>query len=213
MKKVVIPSLIAKNQEELNDRFSKVRGVSSVFQLDVMDGKFVKNKSLVFDFKIPKVKGKKYEADLMVSNPRKWIEKNWRKTDTIIFHVETCKNVKEVCELIDFVRSKKRRVGIALNPETPVKKISQFLGFVDLVLIMSVKPGKYGSKFIPKMLNKVKEIRKLNSKVDIEVDGGMNDKTIKLAAKAGANRFVVGSFLQGSEDVKKSVGVLKEKLR
>jgi ribulose-phosphate 3-epimerase len=123
--------------------------------------------------------------------------------------VETLRKAKEVYDLIDFIKSKKKKVGIAINPKTQVKKISQFLDFVDLVLVMTVNPGNYGSKFLPKMLNKIKEIRKLNKNIEIEVDGGMNDKTIGKAAKAGANRFVVGSYLQKSENVNKAMKGLR----
>ena len=171
MKKIVIPSIIAKNQNELNDRISKVD--SSVYQLDIMDGKFVKNKSLMFDFNIPK--NKKYEAHLMILNPKLWVEKNSEKVDSIIFHFETTRNPEE---LIKLIKSKKKKVGIAIKPWTPVKKIEPFLEKINLVLVMTVNPGKYGSKFLPKTLDKIKELRKLKPKLNIEVDGGINDKTI-----------------------------------
>ncbi len=202
MKRVVIPSIIAKNQNELNDRISKVD--SKIYHLDVMDGKFVNNKSLMFDFKVPS--WKKYGAHLMVLNPKNWIEKNFNKIDTIIFHFETTKNPEE---LIKLIKSKRKKVGIAINPSTPVKKIEPFLNEVNMILIMTVNPGKYGSKFLPKMLNKIKELRKLKSKLNIEVDGGIDDKTIQKAFKSGANSFVVGSYLQKSENPKKSLMELK----
>jgi len=203
MKKTIIPSLIAKSQKELNERFNKVRKHFNVFQLDVMDEKFVKSKSLVFDFKLPK--NKKYEAHLMVSNPKDWIKKNHQKAHMIIFHVESTKNPLEIIKLI---KSKKRKVGIALNPKTKVKEIIPYLNSINKVLIMTVESGKYGSSFQPLMLRKVRELRKLKPKLDIEVDGGMNEKTIGLAYRAGATSFISGSYLQNSKDVKKA----KEKL-
>ena len=90
MKKVV-PSLIANTQKELEKRFDKVKNYSKVFHLDIMDGKLVKNKSLFFDFILPK-KRFKYEAHLMISNPLGWVKKNWKKSDLIIFHIESLKN-------------------------------------------------------------------------------------------------------------------------
>jgi len=209
MKKEVIPSLIAKNQKELNERFSKIKSQFRIFQLDVMDGKFVKNKSLMFNFKLPKGKFK-YEAHLMVKNPKVWIIKNWKKADTIIFHIESTNDSKY---LIKLIKSKKRKVGIAINPKTNVKKIIPFLNSIDMVLIMTVIPGKYGSKFLPNVLKKVKEIRKLKPKLNIEVDGGINNKTIARAKKAGANRFILGSYLQKSKNVKKAKGKLIEYIK
>ena len=209
MKKEVIPSLIAKNQKELNERFSKIKSQFKIFQLDIMDGKFVKNKSLMFNFKLPKGKFK-YEAHLMVKNPKVWIIKNWKKADTIIFHIESTNDSKY---LIKLIKSKKRKVGIAINPKTNVKKIIPFLNSIDMVLIMTVTPGKYGSKFLPNVLKKVKEIRKLKPKLNIEVDGGINNKTIARAKKAGANRFILGSYLQKSKNVKKAKGKLIEYIK
>lgn len=202
MKRVVIPSIIAKNQNELDERISKVE--SSIYQLDFMDGKFVQKKSLMFEFNIPK--SKKYEAHLMILNPKLWIEKNWEKVDTIILHFESSKNPEE---LIKLIKSKKRKVGIAINPKTSVKKIEPFLSKIDMVLVMTVNPGKYGAKFLSKMLIKIKELRKLKPKLNIEVDGGINDKNIHKAFKSGANSFVVGSYLQNSKNPKESLEKLK----
>ena len=203
---MVVPSIIANSQKELNGRMKKVD--SGIFQLDIMDGKFVKNKSLMFDFKLPK--DKKYEAHLMIENPKKWIEKNWKKTNAIIFHLESTKNPDKI---IGLIKNKNRKVGIAINPKTSIDKIKIHLNEVDLVLIMTVNPGKYGSKFIAKALDKIRQIKKINPKMEIEVDGGINDKTIIKAKKAGANRFVVGSFIQESWNPKKDFEILRRKLK
>ena len=176
----------------------------SNYQLDSMERKIVNNKSMMFDFKIPK--GKKYEAHLIVLNPKLWISKNYEKVDTIIFHLESTKNPEELIELI---KSKKRKVGIAINPKTSIKKLEPFLDKVSMILILTVYPGKYGAKFLPKMLNKVKELRKLKPKLNIEVDGGINDKTIHKAFKSGANSFIIGSYLQKSKNPKESLKKLK----
>lgn len=207
-KKVIIPSLIAKNQKEFNERFAKVKNVSNIFQLDVMDGNFVKNKSLMFDFALDSKK--KYEAHLMVKNPEKWILRNWKKVSGIVFHFEAVKNPEAIIRLI---KSKKRKAGIAIKPSTKIERIIPLIKFIDLVLILTVRPGKYGAKFIPKTLEKVREVRKLNKKIDIEIDGGINPGNIKLAAKAGANKFIVGSFLQKSDYVKKAFDDLKNKAK
>jgi len=117
MKKQIVPSLIAKTQKELDKRFNKVKKHFKTFHLDIMDGKFVRNKSLLFNFSLPK-KGLKYEAHLMMKNPKKWIKENYKKSNLIIFHIKSCKNDKEIKELIKLIKSKRRKVGISLNPET-----------------------------------------------------------------------------------------------
>lgn len=204
MKKQIIPSIIAKNQKELNERFEKVKSLSNVFHLDVMDGKFVKNRSLMFDFKIPK--NKNYIAHLMVENPENWINKNWRKADTIIFHLEATKNPGSV---IGLIKSKKRKVGIAISPKTQVDKIGTYLKSVNIILIMTVNPGRYGAKFLPNTLKKVKQLRKLKKSLDIRIDGGINPRTIRSASRAGANSFVSGSYLQKAGNPEKAIEELK----
>ncbi|MEK6760641.1 MAG: ribulose-phosphate 3-epimerase [Nanoarchaeota archaeon] len=202
MKRMVIPSIIANSQKELEERMGKVN--SGFYQLDVMDGKFVKNKCSMFHFKLPK--NKKYEAHLMIRNPEKWIEKNWMKFDSIAFHLESTKNPDK---LIGFIKNKKRKVGVALNPETKINRLKIHLDEIDYVLALMVKPGKYGAKFKPKVIDKIRQLKKLKPGLEIEVDGGVNDKIISKAMKAGASRFVVGSYIQNSENPKKAFAKLK----
>lgn len=201
---MIIPSIIAKSQKELYQRIGKVGNLSKIMQLDIMDGLFVPTKSISFSFRLPKKN--KYEAHLMVNNPEKWIKKNWKKVSTIIVHIESCKNPVKV---IEFVKSKKRKIGLAINPKTPVRKIREYLSKIDKVLVMAVSPGYYGAKFLPETMKKVKEIRKLMPKLGIEVDGSVNEKTIGKMAKAGANDFIVGSFLQNNDNPKQALRRLK----
>jgi len=202
MKPKIIPSIIAKSQKEFDERFSKVKSLGNTIHLDVMDGKFVKNKSLDFDLTLPR---KRYHVHLMVGNPEKYIKIIYSKADTIIFHIGSCKTPGEVRKVLSLIKSKKRKAWIALNPKTSVKKIESYLKSVDGVLLMEVTPGKYGAKFLPKSLKKVKELRKLNKKINIGVDGGINDKTISRASKSGANVFVIGSYLQNAENPRKAM--------
>ena len=210
--KQIIPSLIATSQEELCKRFDKVKNYFGTFHLDIMDGKFVKNKSLFFYFALPK-KRFAYEVHLMINNPQGWIKKNWGKSNLIIFHIESLRNEKEIKEVIKLIKSKRKKVGIAINPKTKGEKIIPYLNLIDRVLIMTVTPGKYGSKFLPDTLKKIKEIKKLKPKLEISVDGGINYKTIIFTKKFGVNKFTIGSYLQKSENIKKDIKRLKEKLR
>ncbi len=197
MDKIVIPSLIAKSQEELDKRINYVKDFASVFQLDIMDGVFVPNRSLDFDFKLPETG--RFEAHLMIKTPEPWVASYLEKVDTVLIHFECC---KEITSILEFIREK-RRAGIAINPETRLADIEEYLDAIDQVLIMTVNPGFYGSPFIPEMLAKVRELRVMKPQLDIEVDGGMNLETIKLANEAGANKFVSGSYLQNAENVEK----------
>ena len=206
IRKLIVPAIIAENQKELSDRILKVKDYVEIIQLDFMDGRFVPTKSIDFDFRLPETNCE-FEAHLMVSNPEKWVEKHHMKVDMVLAHFESIKNPKKV---IDLVKKKNKHVGLVLNPETSVQKIECYLDLLDQVLIMTVNPGFYGSPFLPEMLDKIKELRKKAPKLDIEVDGGVTDKTIGLVDKAGANMFVSGSYIVKSDDVSIAVNNLKK---
>ena len=208
MKYTLIPSVIAKNQAELDKRLEKISSLSKVIQLDVMDGDFVKAHSLDFDFITPT--GKSYESHLMINSPEEWINENANNSKIIFFHIESAKNPSKI---INFIKRKRKKVGIVINPKTPIRKIISYLEKVDALSIMTVSPGKYGAEFLPETLAKVRQIREINKKIDIEVDGGINEKTILKAKQAGANHFVVGSYLQNSSNPKKDFIKLKNKLK
>lgn len=201
MKNKIIPAIIAKSEEELNTRINKVKDHLETLQLDIMDGKFVPTHSIDFDFKLSETKCK-YEAHLMVTNPEEWIKKYYKITDVILVHIES---TNEPEKIIDLVKSKGKKIGFVLNPKTPIEKIKPYLDQLDEILVMTVDPGYYGSKFLPETLDKVRELRTLAPNLNIEVDGGINTDNIKQAHDAGANLFVCGSYLQKSKDVKKAV--------
>jgi ribulose-phosphate 3-epimerase len=192
--KKIIPSIIATSQDEFDKRLSKV-SFARFIQIDIMDGKFVKTKSFQFDFKLPS--GEFYESHLMIKNPEEWIKKNYKKFNSIIFHYESTNDHKKI---INLIKSKNKLVGIALNPETDIKLILPFVNEIDKILIMTVHPGKYGSKFIPSTLKKIKFIKDKYPKITVQVDGGINNKNLKLISKYGADEFVVGSYIQDSKN-------------
>jgi len=202
---MIIPTIVANSQKELEKRIRKVKKHSKWVQLDAVDGKFADNKSFDFDFKLPK--GLKYELHLMVDKPEEWIEKHGDKVDKIIFHIEP---VRDIGKVIKLVKEKKKKVGLALKPRTRIDRIKKYLKKVDQVLILTVNPGFYGSKFLSFPLGKIPRIKQIDSKVKIEVDGGMKPDTIGLARKAGADYFCVGSFLQKSKNIKKAMEKLKK---
>jgi ribulose-phosphate 3-epimerase len=176
MKKVIIPAVIAKTQKELDDIFSKINDSARLLQLDIMDGKFVPNNSLDFDLRLPEKKYL-YEAHLMIDDPEKWVDENWERIDTVIAHFESVKNPERI---IESVKTKGKKIAFALNPETDADLILSYLDSIDQVLVMTVNPGFYGSKFLPEMSDKIKRLRKLRPDLDIEVDGGIKPDTIGL---------------------------------
>ncbi|MCK4365150.1 MAG: ribulose-phosphate 3-epimerase [Thermoplasmatales archaeon] len=203
--KTIIPAIIAKSQEELDELLSKVTDIVEIAQLDVMDEKFVPNTSLFFDFRLPKTSCL-FEAHLMIEDPETWIKDNWQKVDTILVHYESCNDPKSI---ISNVKNKGKKVGFVLNPETPIQNLSDFIDDINQVLIMTVNPGFYGSPFLPEMLDKITELRNMKPDLDIEVDGGVTDKTISLVDKAGANMFVSGSYIMKAKNVEDSINSLK----
>jgi len=206
---LIIPGIIAKTQNELKENLSKVIDFSELVQLDIINETFVPNSSLDFDFDVSEY-NIGFEAHLMISNPMEWIDNNWRKVNTIIVHFESINNPEDV---IRFVKDKGKKIGFALNPDTSIHDVKAYLDDIDQLLILAVNPGFYGSKFLPETINKIKEARKIKPKLDIEVDGGITPDTIKLVHDAGANMFVSGSYILKSNDVKKTIDILKNLIK
>jgi len=191
MKYVVVPAIISTTQKQLDRMISAVKERVDRIHVDIMDGVFVSHKRNWFDMKLPKFKGK-YEAHLMIDEPEHWIKKHGKKFDMIIVHYESC---GELSHLIRMLRGIKRKVGIALRPETPVSKMKKYLKRVDQVMVLSVHPGRYGARFLPKTIKKVQALRRMNKSINIEVDGGITPMHVKKMKRAGANIFVSGSFV------------------
>jgi len=208
MKKVIIPAVIAETQPELDGIFAKIKDSAHLLQLDIMDNKFVPNTSLDFDFQLPEGKYQ-FEAHLMIENPEKWVADHWSKVDTIIAHFEAVKNPEK---MIEAVKKKHRKMALALNPETDIVQIRDYLNQIDQVLIMTVNPGFYGSPFLPETMPKIRKLRDLKPDLDIEVDGGINPDTIEEVNRAGANMFVSGSYLIKSENIRERIEILENRV-
>ena len=198
--KIIIPSIIAKTQKELDERIEKVKGFAKVIQLDVMDGKFVDNHSLDFDFKLHPMKCK-VEVHLMIKHPFEWLNLNYKKADRFIISIESCDHPEKI---IEFLRVLGKGVGFSVDPETPLVMVEDYLPFIDQITIMTVEPGKYGATFIPKAIEKVKKLRMMTKKIDIEVDGGISPENTYDACQAGANRLVSGSYIQNAKSPEKA---------
>ncbi|MBI4147194.1 hypothetical protein HY494_00925 [Candidatus Woesearchaeota archaeon] len=207
MRRNVFPSVMAKNQQELETMLNNLAGVAASLHLDVADGKFVPNTSLWFPFKLSKKF--KYIVHLMVKEPGKWIQKHGEKVDLCIVHAETI----NLADYIQTIKKQKKKVALALNPETKVSKIKPYLKFLDYVLILTVHPGFYGAKYLKYPLKKITEIKQGNPRIKIIVDGGMNPTTAKDAAKAGADYIVSGSFITKAEKPKERIKLMQKAFR
>lgn len=179
--------------------------------IDIMDGKFVENKSWTFGEikKIISYSNKPLDVHLMVKNPEKYIEDYaMLNTDYLAFHFEAVKDVKQ---MIDNVKNYGLKVGIAINPETDAEVLFPYLKDIDEVLVMSVHPGKSGQSFIESTPDKIKiikdEINNQNSKAIISVDGGINNETALLCKTSGVNRLVSASYLHNN--LQENINILK----
>ncbi|MEK9147695.1 MAG: ribulose-phosphate 3-epimerase [Patescibacteria group bacterium] len=200
----VYPSVLVKDFEEFEAKINLVKGLVDTVHLDIMDGVFVEN-STIYD--IDKINsfdwGVDYELHLMVkeSEIEKWLNTNAKR---IIFHYEAInqkpktknQNHKaKIKNLINKIRERKKEVGIAVNMETDIENIFPFLNELDLVLIMSIKPGWSGQKFTPEALEKVKKLRDKKFNGIIEIDGGVNEENIDAIANSGAGAVSVASAI------------------
>jgi ribulose-phosphate 3-epimerase len=190
---------------------TKISGNADLIQLDIMDGNFVPNRSLDFDFRSTLGKfAYEYEAHLMVNDPGQWIEAFGTNMDTIIAHFESPKTTPNTLRSI---KDLGKRAALALNPETEIEQIADYLDDLDQILIMTVNPGFYGSPFLPEVMTKITKLRQAMPDLDIEVDGGIKPDTIAMVDEAGANLFVSGSYLVKSDNMQERIDVLYGQIR
>ena len=208
----IAPSILSSDFARLAEEIESIKNCDMV-HIDVMDGHFVPN----LTFGAPVVKCiRKYtdlffDCHLMISNPKKYaVDFAKAGADLITFHYESDDDPKET---IDEIKRLGCKVGISIKPKTEVEKIYPYLDMVDLVLIMSIEPGFGGQSFMAEVLDKVVKLKELkqkeNKKYAIEIDGGIDDKTIILAKKAGVEVCVAGSYIFKQENRIETIKKLK----
>ena len=217
MKKIQIsPSILSADFSQLGSEIKKLEeGGADLIHVDVMDGHFVPNltigppviKNLRKYTKLP------FDVHLMISPVHEYIE-NYANAgaDIITIHPEATENLKKSISLI---KKFGKKVGVSLNPKTEIKTLIDEIDDIDLVLVMSVNPGFGGQKFMPEVLDKIKELKTIKDKnqyhFDIEVDGGINFSNSKVVLEAGADILVSGTtvFKENDGDIKTNIEKLK----
>ena len=217
MKKIQIsPSILSADFSQLGNEIKRLNDAGAdMIHVDVMDGHFVPNltigppviKALKKNSSVP------FDVHLMISPVHRYIKAYADAgADIITIHPEATDNLQNS---IDEIKKLKKKVGISLNPESKIDLIKNKLNQIDLVLIMSVNPGFGGQKFMPEVLDKIKDLANIREKekltFDIEIDGGINFDNYKLAIKAGANILVSGTTIFKGNDgnIKKNIDLLR----
>ncbi len=210
----ISPSVLASDFSALGAEAKRMEESGADYlHLDVMDGRFVPN----ITFGAPVIGSIRNKTDLvfdvhlMIDTPLDYIE-DFKKSgaDIIVFHIESSSPVQET---VDKIISCGCKAGISVKPNTPVEEVFPYLDKLDMVLVMTVEPGFGGQSFMYETMDKIKtlrsEIKRRGLSTDIQVDGGINAKTVETAAAAGANIFVAGSAVFGAEDATKSIDELR----
>ncbi len=207
----IAPSILSADFSCLAAELKKVkRAGADLIHVDVMDGHFVPNITIgpVVVKYMRKATSLPLDVHLMIENPAKYIGAFVNAgSDMITVHIETV-TLKELAAIARGLKKSGVKLGISLNPATPLSKIKKALPLVDFVLVMSVNPGFGGQAFIPQALKKIKQLRAIFKK-DIAVDGGINNITAKLVKNAGANVLAAGSYIFGAKNTKQAINSLR----
>ena len=217
----IFPSILSTNFFNLESRLQVFQSHHIDFiHLDVMDGHFVDNLSFgpsavkaiksSFDFKL--------DSHLMVSNPGKMIPKFIQAgSEWVSFHIEAAATPRDIEENIRLIKSQQRKAGLVLNPDSDVQQVFPYLKEIDYVLLMSVFPGYGGQSFIPSTVTRVRQLKEQILREEynclVQVDGGINTGNIQSLTSAGADLFVIGTFLYNSENIPKTLLEIQNKIR
>lgn len=217
----VATSLLSANEENIiRTLYDLEVAKTDYFHIDVMDGKFVEDDTTLkmrkYTEYIKSVSSLPVDVHLMVDDVEMYVESYLAMdVNCISFQIEACKKESEIPDIIAKIKENNCKVGIAISPKTTIDEILEYIPYIHKVTVMTVEPGKGGQEFMQDMMEKVIDLNKYiydnGYEVDIEVDGGINDKTAKEVIEAGANILVAGSYIVNSENYSLSINKLKQK--
>lgn len=209
----IIPAVLATSEGQYQEDILKLSSSGFLEEgwvhIDFADNKFVQNKTVKPDVILKFPANFRKEAHLMVARPMEWIDGLVEAGfERIIIHIEA----EDVDKCIEYIKTKGLEVGLAINNETPIEKLQPFVDKIDVVLVMTIKPGFQGQSFIQRALNKVRDIKSKNWPVRVGVDGAVKDDNIKEIVDAGVDFVIVGSYLLEGE-LDENLEILWETIR
>ena len=207
----IIPVILAQESRELRKKIRALEGVSKKVQLDIVDGRFAPNMTVMPKHFIRFSTRLKLQIHLMCFKPEQYVLSFAQiGAKEFIFHVESTKNPDRVLEII---KSKKMEPGIALLPTTRVSSVKKYLKKVKLVLVLAVHPGFSGQPIIVNALNKIKEIRKINPKAKVILDGGVNEVSLHMIKKYRPSSVCINSAIWNEKDPAMAIKKLKKSMK
>jgi ribulose-phosphate 3-epimerase len=210
MNPVIVPAILIDKKEEFIRMLEVCKTFTDYVQVDIMDARFVPSKSITASDLSGIETPLKIEAHLMVDEPLAWLDSFKRLgAFRVIFHYEIKKDIEKV---IHQIKQEGMEAAVALNPETKVKELDKMIASLDSVLFLSVNPGFYGAKFIPKVLEKVKEFKQRYPKKIAGIDGGIKFENVKEIAKTGVDYICIGSAILKENFPKQAYLKIKEAL-
>ena len=209
----VIPGIFEKDFQLIRERAKLVAPFIDWIHIDIADNRLVSNSSFLDPSPFKKLiqeTGKKFELHMMIENPvsvsDEWVNAGFQR---LLWHMEGIIKTSDVRLKIAEIRGRGVEVGLAVDKETPVESVLPYLDDVDCVLIMTIQAGFSGQQFIPEMLDKARVIRERKPGLPIEVDGGINDETARMAVVAGATRLVSTSYIFNSGNIREAINRLQ----
>jgi len=194
----IIPAILSKSVEDFNEKIRRVAPYVSMVHIDMMDNRFVPNKTLGSDEIPPLVEGLDYEFHWMYEDPEPHLGKFPDSLHLVNVEVLTQESWQRMKALV-------KRIGIAINPPTPFSKLEPYLDETDEFLVMSVNPGFSNQKYIPEIEGKITSLREKKPNANIEVDGGIGVGTASRAAAAGANKLGAASAIFSHDNIKEAI--------